>query len=72
MGISEEDVSKRSQCFGFHNPTMSWPVVGKVMTEPTESEDLAEFDRFCDEMLAVRKEIDDVGSSKVCACIATE
>ena len=72
MGISEEDVSKRLQYFGFHNPTMSWPVVGTLMAEPTESEDLAEFDRFCDAMLAARKEIDDVGSGKVCMCIATE
>jgi len=65
VGISEEDVSKRLQDFGFHSPTMSWPVAGTLMVEPTESEDLAELDRFCDAMLAIRKEIDDIGSGKV-------
>jgi len=65
VGISEEDVSKRLQDFGFHSPTMSWPVAGTLMVEPTESEDLAELDRFCDAMLAIRKEIDDIGSGKI-------
>jgi len=65
VGISEEDVSKRLQDYGFHSPTMSWPVAGTLMVEPTESEDLAELDRFCDAMLAIRKEIDDIGSGKL-------
>mmetsp|Transcript_28600 Transcript_28600/g.43229 ORF Transcript_28600/g.43229 Transcript_28600/m.43229 type:complete len:1010 (-) Transcript_28600:2932-5961(-) len=64
-GIVEEDVAKRLQDYGFHSPTMSWPVAGTLMVEPTESEDLAELDRFCDAMLAIRAEIDDVGSGRV-------
>ena len=64
-GITEEDVAKRLQDYGFHSPTMSWPVAGTLMVEPTESEDLAELDRFCDAMLAIRAEIDDVGSGKI-------
>ena len=50
---------------GFHSPTMSWPVPGTLMIEPTESEDKAELDRFCDAMLLIRKEIEDVVSGKV-------
>ena len=64
-GVSEEDVAKRLQDFGFHSPTMSWPVAGTLMVEPTESEDLAELDRFCDAMLAIRQEIDDIGSGRI-------
>lgn len=64
-GVTEEDVAKRLQDYGFHSPTMSWPVAGTLMIEPTESEDLAELDRFCDAMLAIRSEIDDVGSGRV-------
>ena len=64
-GVTEEDVAKRLQDYGFHSPTMSWPVAGTLMVEPTESEDLAELDRFCDAMLAIRSEIDDIGSGKV-------
>jgi len=64
-GVTEEDVAKRLQDYGFHSPTMSWPVSGTLMVEPTESEDLAELDRFCDAMLAIRSEIDDVGSGRV-------
>lgn len=64
-GVSEEDVAKRLQDYGFHSPTMSWPVAGTLMVEPTESEDLAELNRFCDAMLAIRAEIEDVGSGKV-------
>jgi len=64
-GITEEDVAKRLQDYGFHSPTMSWPVAGTLMIEPTESEDVAELDRFCDAMLAIRSEIDDIGSGKV-------
>jgi glycine dehydrogenase len=64
-GITEEDVAKRLQDYGFHSPTMSWPVAGTLMVEPTESEDLAELDRFCEAMLAIRAEIDDVGSGRL-------
>ncbi len=64
-GVTEEDVAKRLQDYGFHSPTMSWPVAGTLMVEPTESEDLAELDRFCDAMLSIRSEIDDVGSGRV-------
>jgi len=64
-GITEEDLAKRLQDYGFHSPTMSWPVSGTIMIEPTESEDLAELDRFCDAMLAIRKEIEDIGTGKV-------
>lgn len=64
-GMTEEDVAKRLQDYGFHSPTMSWPVAGTLMIEPTESEDLQELDRFCDAMLSIRKEIDDIGSGRV-------
>ncbi|MFA9564971.1 MAG: aminomethyl-transferring glycine dehydrogenase, partial [Acidimicrobiales bacterium] len=63
-GVSNEDVAKRLVDFGFHAPTMSFPVPGTLMVEPTESEDLAELDRFCDAMLAIRAEIDRVGSGE--------
>lgn len=63
--ITEEDVAKRLQDYGFHSPTMSWPVSGTLMIEPTESEDLPELDRFCDAMLAIRAEIDDIGSGRI-------
>lgn len=56
-GISEEDVAKRLIDYGFHAPTMSFPVAGTLMIEPTESESLAEIDRFCDAMLCIRDEI---------------
>lgn len=56
-GITEEDVAKRLIDFGFHAPTMSFPVAGTLMIEPTESESLAEIDRFCDAMLSIRGEI---------------
>lgn len=59
-GISEEDVAKRLMDFNFHAPTMSFPVAGTLMIEPTESESKAEMDRFCDAMIAIRKEIADV------------
>lgn len=61
-GVSEEDVAKRLQDYGFHSPTMSWPVPGTLMIEPTESEDQAELDRFVDALLAIRAEIRDVES----------
>ena len=56
-GIGEEDVAKRLIDFGFHAPTMSFPVAGTLMVEPTESESLAELDRFCDAMITIREEI---------------
>ncbi|MFC7328558.1 aminomethyl-transferring glycine dehydrogenase [Marinactinospora rubrisoli] len=59
-GISNEDVAKRLIDYGFHAPTMSFPVAGTLMVEPTESEDLAELDRFIDAMVAIRAEIDRV------------
>lgn len=59
-GISVDDVAKRLMDYGFHAPTMSFPVSGTFMVEPTESEDLGEIDRFCDAMLKIRAEIDAV------------
>jgi glycine dehydrogenase len=56
-GVTEEDVAKRLIDYGFHAPTMSFPVAGTLMIEPTESESLAEIDRFCDAMLSIRGEI---------------
>jgi glycine dehydrogenase len=56
-GVSEEDIAKRLNDFGYHAPTMSFPVAGTLMIEPTESESLAELDRFCDAMIQIRKEI---------------
>jgi glycine dehydrogenase len=64
-GISEEDVAKRLIDFGFHSPTMSFPVPGTLMIEPTESESLYEIDRFCDAMLAIRQEIEDVQQGRI-------
>lgn len=62
VGISEEDVAKRLIDYGFHAPTMSWPVAGTLMIEPTESESKAELDRFVEAMIAIRHEIDAVGA----------
>ncbi|XP_045619185.2 glycine dehydrogenase (decarboxylating), mitochondrial [Procambarus clarkii] len=59
-GIEATDVAKRLQDYGFHAPTMSWPVAGSLMVEPTESEDKAELDRFCDAMISIREEIRDL------------
>jgi glycine dehydrogenase len=64
-GVTVEDVAKRLIDYGFHSPTMSFPVAGTLMIEPTESEDLAEIDRFCDAMIAIREEIDRVGSGEL-------
>ncbi|WP_262284234.1 aminomethyl-transferring glycine dehydrogenase [Micromonospora sp. MA102] len=63
-GVTVDDVAKRLIDYGFHAPTMSFPVAGTLMVEPTESEDLAELDRFCDAMIAIRAEIDKVGSGE--------
>jgi glycine dehydrogenase len=59
-GVSAEDVAKRLMDYGFHAPTLSFPVAGTIMIEPTESEDKDELDRFCDALLEIRKEIDQV------------
>jgi glycine dehydrogenase len=56
-GVEVDDIAKRLMDFGFHAPTMSWPVPGTLMIEPTESESRAELDRFCEAMLAIRDEI---------------
>ena len=61
-GVEVDDVAKRLIDFGFHAPTMSFPVPGTLMIEPTESEDKGELDRFCDAMLAIAKEIDAVAA----------
>ncbi|MFI9463149.1 aminomethyl-transferring glycine dehydrogenase [Streptomyces xiamenensis] len=63
-GVSIDDVAKRLIDYGFHAPTMSFPVAGTLMIEPTESENLAELDRFCDAMIAIRAEIDRVGAGE--------
>jgi glycine dehydrogenase len=60
IGIEAEDVAKRLMDYGFHAPTLSFPVAGTIMVEPTESEDKAELDRFCDALIAIREEIDGV------------
>ncbi len=57
-GIEVTDIAKRLMDYGFHAPTVSFPVAGTLMVEPTESEDLAELDRFCDAMISIRKEIE--------------
>merc|ERR550514_2536131 len=56
-GVVEEDIAKRLQDYGFHAPTMSWPVPHSLMVEPTESEDKGELDRFCDAMVMIREEV---------------
>ncbi|MFH8613115.1 aminomethyl-transferring glycine dehydrogenase [Streptomyces sp. NPDC018029] len=63
-GVSVDDIAKRLIDYGFHAPTMSFPVAGTLMIEPTESEDLAEIDRFCEAMIAIRREIEKVGSGE--------
>ncbi len=64
-GIEAEDVAKRLMDFGFHAPTLSFPVAGTLMVEPTESEPRAELDRFCEALVAIRGEIDDVVAGKL-------
>lgn len=63
--VTVEDIAKRLMDCGFHAPTMSWPVAGTLMIEPTESETKAELDRFCDAMLAVREEIADIENGRI-------
>ncbi|KAM5367244.1 hypothetical protein ACJZ2D_010077 [Fusarium nematophilum] len=63
-GVEVVDIAKRLQDYGFHSPTMSWPVSGTLMIEPTESESRAELDRFCDALIQIRREIADIESGK--------
>jgi len=63
-GVSVDDIAKRLIDYGFHAPTMSFPVAGTLMVEPTESEDRAELDRFCDAMIAIKAEIDAVSAGE--------
>ncbi len=60
--LNVDDIAKRMIDYGFHPPTMSWPVAGTIMVEPTESESLPELDRFCDAMIAIRAEIEQIES----------
>ena len=64
IGITEADIAKRLMDYGYHAPTLSFPVHGTLMVEPTESESLAEIDRFCDVLLQIRQEIADIESGK--------
>jgi glycine dehydrogenase len=63
-GVEVEDVAKRLIDYGFHAPTVSWPVTGTMMVEPTESESKAELDRFCDAMISIHQEIQAIGSGE--------
>ena len=60
VGITIDDIAKRLMDYGFHSPTMSWPVSGTLMIEPTESESQEEIDRFCEAMIEIKKEIEEV------------
>ncbi|MBD1831440.1 aminomethyl-transferring glycine dehydrogenase [Cyanobacteria bacterium FACHB-472] len=64
-GIEVDDIAKRLMDYGFHAPTVSWPVAGTMMVEPTESESKEELDRFCDAMICIRQEIEEIESGKV-------
>jgi glycine dehydrogenase len=63
-GVTEEDIAKRLIDFGYHAPTMSWPVAGTMMIEPTESESLSEINRFCSTLQKIKQEIDKIQSGK--------
>jgi glycine dehydrogenase len=63
-GVKIDDIAKRLIDYGFHAPTMSWPVPGALMIEPTESESKAELDRFCDALIAIRAEIKEIEEGK--------
>ena len=63
--VSVDDIAKRLMDCGFHAPTMSWPVAGTLMVEPTESETKAEIDRFCEAMLAIRQEARDIAEGRI-------
>jgi glycine dehydrogenase len=64
-GVEAKDVAKRLMDFGFHAPTVSFPVVGTLMIEPTESESKAELDRLCDALIAIREEIRAIGEGRL-------
>ena len=64
-GVTEEDIAKRLIDFGFHAPTMSWPVPGTMMIEPTESESLAELDKFCNTLIKIKLEIEKIKSGEL-------
>ncbi len=64
-GVKVEDIAKRLMDYGFHAPTMSWPVAGTLMIEPTESESRAELDRLCDALIAIRQEIREIEQGKL-------
>ncbi|MGB5769146.1 MAG: glycine dehydrogenase (aminomethyl-transferring), partial [Crocosphaera sp.] len=64
-GVEVDDIAKRLMDFGFHAPTVSWPVIGTMMIEPTESEDLAELDRFCDAMITIYHEADAIANNDI-------
>ena len=63
--VEVEDIAKRLMDYGFHAPTISWPVPGTMMIEPTESESKAELDRFCEALLTIRKEIADIEEGRL-------
>jgi glycine dehydrogenase len=63
-GVTVDDIAKRLMDYGFHAPTMSWPVAGTFMIEPTESESKAELDRLCDALIAIKAEADDIAAGK--------
>jgi len=65
VGVEVEDVAKRLMDYGFHAPTVSFPVAGTLMIEPTESEDKAELDRFCDALISIKKEIEAIESKQI-------
>ncbi len=65
VGVEVEDIAKRLMDYGFHAPTVSWPVPGTIMVEPTESEGLAELNRFCEAMIGISKEIADIKSGEL-------
>src|SRR5690606_16417308 len=60
VGVEVEDIAKRLMDYGYHAPTVSFPVAGTLMIEPTESENMAELDRFCDALIAIREEIKEI------------
>ncbi len=64
-GIEVDDIAKRLMDYGFHAPTVSWPVAGTMMIEPTESESLEELDRFCEAMIAIREEVEEIITGKM-------
>jgi glycine dehydrogenase len=64
-GVEAIDIAKRLMDFGFHAPTMSWPVSGTLMIEPTECESKAELDRFCEALITIRQEISDIETGKI-------